>query len=106
VKTPQAAVIATPFSLPLNSYAFTSVGIGNSSCGEYMNRNVAQAQVYDGWVAGYLTSLNMMTNGSIGKGVDGPSMLLWIEKWCRENPMKTFRDRMLELSLWMKAHPK
>lgn len=76
-------------------------GEGTASCGSYVEskNDEIQRYIYLVWLNGYLTAFNQyqssklkIFNGShdIKKGLDSPALMLWLENYCRENPLDTF----------------
>ena len=72
------------------------VGIGTGSCGSYLQLRSAKSQHFDdsleGWIAGFVSGMNHARFG-ISKSIkllpDGPSMLAYVDKFCRDNPLGT-----------------
>jgi hypothetical protein len=72
------------------------VGVGTGSCGNYLLLRNAKSQHFDdsleGWIVGFVSGMNHARFG-LSKSIkilpDGPSMLAYVDKFCRDNPLKT-----------------
>ena len=79
------------------------------SCGKWIadqsSTEAQQASIPFGakmWVLGYLSGLVMATNVNALDGVDSDSIFLWVDKYCRSNPLKDTADASLDLFLELK----
>ena len=58
------------------------------------------------WMAGYLSAYDLLThnNFKVIETSDPDTALVWIEKWCRENPERRLNDAAANyvLTLWRK----
>lgn len=70
-------------------------GAGASSCGKYIEHRALQSKgfndLYMSWLQGYLSGVNV-TGGRTNRAElrqlpDGPSMLAYLDKHCREAPL-------------------
>lgn len=88
--------------LMLGDAAAQSVNIrGARSCGEWtQQRNKAgwEALATEAWIAGYLSGLAFQSGKSFLKGTDNPSLFLWIDNYCRTNPLDDVADASNELA--------
>ena len=94
-------------------------GEGTKSCAEYVQsaernrrRQINSKYVYDylyasfvSFANGYLSGANMMDlynghQGVIASGSDINGRMLWLENWCRQNPLSHFTDAMLALAAY------
>jgi hypothetical protein len=94
--------IALLVSLPVwgsgkDSYYVT---LGATSCGSYIEQRKDQkSSAYNDtamWVSGYLIAYNYVepdSNNSLGD-TDLNGVMLWLENWCRANPLKSVADGM------------
>ena len=98
--------------LPSNAWAYDNkleyFVLASVSCGKWIkaaeNNNHSP---YDWYVMGYLTAFNSRVKGifNIAEGLDMPSIYLWLDKYCHENPLlfiysglsKFVEDREIEL---------
>jgi len=83
------------------------VSQGRPSCGEWINKGKDGSwgrTIYTAWVAGYITAYNIHKPDvyNILGSTDMESVLLWMDKYCRENPLNTSDDGMETLidELW------
>jgi hypothetical protein len=84
-----------PSSSPIAAY-----GEATASCGSFVEskQNENQRYIYLAWLNGYLTAVNKYHgdvksyNGlrDIKAGRDRQALLLWLENYCRENPLDNF----------------
>jgi hypothetical protein len=83
-----------------------------TSCGDYINarRNtdgVFYAQITF-WVSGYLTAYNTLSSDTydILGSTDHKSAMLWLENYCKENPLKNMGTGMtaFEVELFPKRY--
>lgn len=98
------AVSVAGFALSAN--AITAVGM--VSCGSYISSvdNRTNSANYS-WVAGYLSGVSMGLNVDLLKQTDGASIRLWMENYCRKNPLKNTADAADQLAIeLMKANAK
>jgi hypothetical protein len=68
---------------------------GGPSCGSW----VQERQVRDWpsvanelWLVGFLSGLAVGSNHEILAGKDNPSLFLWVDNYCRANPLKEVAD--------------
>lgn len=67
------------------------IGAGSDSCGSWVEARKtsgAAALQYNAWVFGYLSGLNMLSPGDFLVKPDGPAILVWMDNYCRANPLK------------------
>jgi hypothetical protein len=103
----------TTLSLPALAKGYDVLGVGNLSCGHFIDavdhESKSDKAVNDeyemlSWAQGYLTHLNLantLTNNIAGRaGPEGMSQ--WLKNHCRANPLKSFNDAVEELvvALW------
>ncbi len=83
------------------------------SCGQYIAaRNEGRRSKYReenrhiGWIFGYLTAYNRQTpdTWSIEGQTDTSAILLWLENYCKQNPLTDFAEAMVLLT--EELHPK
>jgi hypothetical protein len=85
---------------------YAILGAGTSSCGSFVEaRKNATATMYRTWLTGYFTALNLMspdTYNLLGStDIDGA--ILWVENYCRANPIKNFENAAQ--ALWVELLP-
>lgn len=83
-------------------------GEGNASCGKYVEskNDEIQRYIYLVWLNGYLTAFNQyqsnklkIFNGShdVKRGLDLEALMLWLENYCRENPLDPYLKAIMML---------
>ena len=77
--------------------------IGISSCGEWVKERTADSVLSwqdKTWIAGYLTAYNRQTPDTwdIQGNTDIESIFLWLDKYCRENPLENLGGAMADLT--------
>lgn len=79
-------------------------GLGGSSCGGFVSaseatRTGSQQSVYSYmmWFSGYATMASGQTGIDYFKGSDTESMQLWLESYCRANPLAMFNEAAVHL---------
>jgi len=111
MKTLSLIVLVLSFAITTPAMAKDSKGgyetQGVRSCGEWVKNRKEDSwpeTVQRTWVAGYITAYNMQTPDvySILGSTDLESALLWMDKYCQENPLKDLTDGMQALigELW------
>lgn len=75
-------------------------GEATTSCGSFVEskQNETQRYIYLAWLNGYLTGVNKYQSGlktynglhDIKAGRDPQALMLWLENYCRENPLDNF----------------
>jgi hypothetical protein len=63
---------------------------------EKQGRSV-QSVVYQAWLIGYLSGLASGTGKEVIKDLDDQSIFLWIDNYCRDNPLKRTFEAAEEL---------
>jgi hypothetical protein len=82
-------------------------GTGTNSCGKFIeDRGIPNgSSIYSTWISGYLTAVNVYDSGvpqtdgrrDIRQTHDPASLVIWMEKFCRENPLATVTDAAITL---------
>lgn len=74
-------------------------GLGTTTCGLFVTATEEaqagqpyRAQAYMTWFSGYATMASGQSNVNYFKGTDTKSVQLWLENYCRANPLSTFND--------------
>ena len=78
--------------------------IGAYDCGEWFKRPVAKA-----WLLGYLSGMNQMAagySGPLDRIGSAEQAYLWMDNFCKANPLKTIRDGAIDLFTELKAMSK
>ncbi|MFC6301832.1 hypothetical protein GNF76_25530 [Pseudomonas sp. CCM 7893] len=76
-----------------------SYGLGPTTCGLFVTAAeesragaTAGVHVYMTWLSGYATRASGQSSIDYFKGTDTKSVQLWLDNYCRANPLKTFND--------------
>ena len=80
-----ASVLALAIALPASAVQIR----GDRSCGVWARD---RDQSDKAWFMGYLSALAVYTDSDFLRGTDNESMYLWLDKYCRENPLKSISD--------------
>jgi hypothetical protein len=81
-----------------------------TSCGKYIEERKQISGVHYAqtsyWVSGYITAYNawMPDTYDITGDTDQASVMLWLENWCKANPLKNVSNGMELLILEMRPH--
>jgi hypothetical protein len=72
------------------------IGVGTASCGQYLELRAKHSSYindsFEGWLGGFASGMNharLADTGRLKLLPDGPSMLAYVDKFCRENPLKS-----------------
>lgn len=65
---------------------------GIRSCGEWVNDKEILAFGNQTWLIGYLSGLAVGTKKQLLSGTDNQSIYLWVENYCRANPLRSLSD--------------
>jgi hypothetical protein len=72
---------------------FTALSSGKNSCGEFVASDTQV--VYLSWAVGYISGQNSRSVGAqrqVGNGWDQASIQLWLDDYCRANPLTMFAN--------------
>ena len=78
------------------SQEYWLIGAGNKDCGRYISENQVKGKDYyanTAWVDGFLSGVNAAFTSlkykdiTLGKASSAESRILWIENYCRANPL-------------------
>jgi hypothetical protein len=84
-------------------------GVGTTSCGKFVE-DIKQPNgwvIYSSWLNGYLTAVNIYDDSSpqsegrkdVQQKHEPESLILWIAKYCQDNPLSTVMDATRRLAL-------
>lgn len=80
---------------------FRTFGYGKKSCGVFMDSRKNASSVdylaFASWAGGYLTAYNRWTSNTfsiIPGGADLAPVMLWVENYCKANPLNEVVDAM------------
>ena len=85
--------------ISINANAETVIGI--ISCGKWIKQKEinrgSQLVAMEEWLDGYLSGLAVGSNTDILKQTDFDSLHLWVNNYCRANPLRNVSDAGVEL---------
>lgn len=85
-----------------NSFAWGIHGVGNQSCGSYVetmklfeNKPVSRVDLanygqYGGWVTGFLSGVNAVRDDALGSNMEWDAFKQWLINYCENNPLDRF----------------
>lgn len=97
-----ALLLPAHTSLAANS--ITTIGVGNSSCATWpQNAQANGVGPMQQWVLGYLSGLAVAfashdLHRDVLAHLDGPSLLVWISRYCDQHPSATIVDATVALA--------
>lgn len=85
-----------------------AVAVGYTSCGEWVMERRGESpnmmKISKGWIGGYITAFNYQTQDvyDVRGDTDLESIYLWLDNYCRDNPLKSVPTAMdvLMSELW------
>ena len=89
-------------AFPQTKRTVTVLGPIENSCADWVTaRDGKNSQAYEFWLTGYMSGRNMSNDHSNDflRGIKANSLDLWMDKYCRENPLKTILDGASQLGL-------
>jgi hypothetical protein len=94
ILTMKKIIILLSLSIILNiSFAKDIVkGIGISKCLTFNNSEAEEKIVYISWMAGYITSHNILKKSVHANNISYDRTQIWLEYYCFKNPNKNFKD--------------
>lgn len=96
-------VVAMGLSQPTFSQTekpVTVLGPIENSCADWITaRGRNNAKAYEFWLMGVLSGLNLSSDFSTDflSGVKANSAVFWMDKYCRENPLKSIPEGAVQL---------
>jgi len=98
-------VTAMLFLFTSEVYAYTILGFGTKSCGQYVldyekasapfdandPASPYRSNAYDSetsWVLGFMSGNNAATGKNLGESTDTAAINLWLINYCKANPLK------------------
>ncbi len=78
----------------------TILGAIDNTCADWVTaRDRKKAQAYEFWLTGFVSGINISNDYSNDflRGIKANSLELWMDKYCRENPLKTIPEGALQL---------
>ena len=83
------------------------MGYGLVSCGKWVTyREEKNSDEEEYWIAGYITAYNVLATRTyyLMGSTDSESVYLWMDKYCRQNPLKDLADGMAILTSELYPH--
>ena len=71
-------------------------GLGLTSCKTFYNAKPEDKLIYISWMAGYITSHNLIKKKVHAKNVSYNRSQIWVEYFCYQNPNTSFRKAVDE----------
>ena len=62
--------------------------MGVTSCEEWVNRHSTNDSSMEEWLLGYLSGIAAGKNIDLLGGAERKSLFLWMDKYCKKNPLK------------------
>lgn len=76
-------------STSINANAITIKGV--PECGSWINAKENNKEIrllaYEGWLSGFLSGVALQANIDALKDTNSESMFLWVDNYCRANPL-------------------
>lgn len=72
----------------LASDARTVLRPGDNSCGSWVEARQKDRKLVQYWYIGFISGINMESKKDHLAKIDAASAYLWMDKYCRENPLK------------------
>ncbi len=105
--------------------AFWNLGEGNASCGEFLVEldgerrarppTARPTQIYNPgygkyayYADGFLTGANIwdFAHPMVGKTSEVPARMIWLENWCRANPLEFWTTALIALRVYLRDNGK
>jgi len=67
-------------------------GLGVTKCTTFIDSGIEEKIIYMSWMAGYISSHNILKKKLHAKNLSFNRSKIWIESYCYNNPEKTFKD--------------
>ncbi len=78
-------------------------GHGNSKCSEYLDFAARGQETvsknYQVWMNGFISAYNTLisTNGNVARGKKSEEIMVWMTRYCQQNPSAFFQRATIEL---------
>ena len=74
--------------------------VGASSCGQWVaDRSTDRDEYVTTWLVGYLSGKAVATGKNFLKNTDNKSVYLWMDNYCRSNPLRHISDGADDLAI-------
>tara|TARA_B100000575_G_scaffold256722_1_gene227243 strand:- start:426 stop:734 length:309 start_codon:yes stop_codon:yes gene_type:complete len=67
-------------------------GLGVTKCTTFNDSSIEEKIIYMSWMAGYISSHNVLKKKLHAKNLSFNRSKIWIESYCYNNPEKTFKN--------------
>lgn len=99
-------VVAASWGVVMSALAFdasATTTVGAPSCGSWVSER-AKGQTMmtlaeQNWLVGYLSGVAVGAASDFLKGTDNASLFLWVDNYCRANPLKNLAAAGTELAV-------
>lgn len=79
---------------------------GDRSCGDWViskeQSNKGEYVINLTWFTGYMSGLAAGMNADVLQGVDGNSIMVWVDNYCKANPLQYLSSAGIDLFLELK----
>lgn len=86
---------------PVFSAGRIAIGDGANTCGAWIEERRSdsqRSQLWKGWVLGFVSGANVYdVNPELLRQVDAPVIYIWVDNYCRANPLDTVNDAVVGL---------
>ena len=73
----------------LASDAKTILHLNDDSCGDWVESRQKNQTAIQLWYLGFISGINFRDKNDLLSRINAASAYLWMDKYCRENPLKT-----------------
>jgi hypothetical protein len=88
----------------LASGARTVLRPGDNSCGSWVEARQENRMLIQYWYIGFISGINMVSEKNHLAKIDAASAYLWMDKYCRENPLKNIVEGSGDLFIELKTN--
>ena len=71
------------------------IGLGLTKCITFYNATVEDKIIYMSWVAGFLSSQNIIDKKIHARGISYDRSIIWLEYFCYKNPESLFKEAVI-----------
>jgi hypothetical protein len=95
--------VALVVAVGISSAASDSFGVtvrGSQSCGVWLSVQQKNARLQsETWLIGFLSGIAVALDSNFLKGTDNESIFLWMDNFCRKNPLEQIGNGASELAV-------
>jgi len=101
-----AALLTVSLLMPGNASAYDSQGkyiAFAGTCGKWLSAPLGHISKIN-WINGYTTAVNLLAKGrpNFFEGTDVETLELYVDKYCREYPLRGVQNAMAEMLIGLK----